>query len=186
MKKLVFLFIAATLLVALLPAVVSATGDDGGDHDYCTRLIAGGGGKGKSAIKVGWVCVDEVNGDLVISYQTSPGWCLTETHLHIADSLAGIPQTQKNNPIPGQFGYSTMNQCTRDINHIVPFDAAPAYIAAHAVVCKCDCGDKCSYTKCDCSYECECSGECETAWGAGTRFNPKNWATYFTYPPLPE
>jgi len=179
MKKLVFLFIAATLLVALLPAVVSATGDDG--DKYCTTLIAGGGNP-KSAIDVGQVCVEKVDGYLRIIYLTRPGWCMTETHLHVADSPDGIPQTAKNNPIPGQFDYSTMNQCTRGVKHMVPFVADPTYIAAHAVVCMCDCAKICAYTECDCSETCECSDNCETAWGAGIRFNDKNWATYFMYP----
>lgn len=41
---------------------------------------------------------------------TDLDWCLTETHLAVATASDDIPQTKKENPIPGQFPY----QCCYD------------------------------------------------------------------------
>ena len=109
--------------------------------------------------------------NLYVKYQTSDGWLLTETHLQVAASLAGIPQTKNGNPIPGQFtegdSYSppqpgdtfTFNLADNGWGANTTF-----YIAAHAVVVK---------------ETSECVQR-ETGWAEGTQFSGKNWATYFT------
>ena len=103
---------------------------------------------------------------------TAPDWCLTETHLHVATELAGIPQTKKGNPIPGQFDYKDEYDCVTESDlYTIPLDGewlpceTELYIAAHAVV------------------QMQNGGEIqeETAWGGKDRFNDKNWATYFSY-----
>ena len=38
-------------------------------------------------------------------FKANVDWRILETHLHIATSLAGIPQTKTGNPIPGKFEY---------------------------------------------------------------------------------
>jgi hypothetical protein len=124
---------------------------------FVTTLFAG------QDIPVGTVSVwnDEV--ELHVTYNTTGGWVMTETHLAVATSLTGIPQTKKGNPIPGKFPY----QCCYDeggsewvfqikedgdedavcdavgtdllteITYTIPFTWDPCtelYIAAHAVV----------------------------------------------------
>ncbi|GAI89050.1 unnamed protein product, partial [marine sediment metagenome] len=67
------------------------------------------------------------------------GWVMTETHLAIFGSLAGIPQTRKNNPIPGQFPYSMEHNSVDTYTYIIPMDevvSAKLFIAAHAEVHK--------------------------------------------------
>jgi len=67
------------------------------------------------------------------------GWVMTETHLAIAGSLAGIPQTKKNNPIPGQFPYSMEHDSVDNYTYIIPMGevvSAKLFIAAHAEVHK--------------------------------------------------
>jgi len=61
-------------------------------------------------IDVGTVSVWNDEENLYITYDTTGGWEMTETHLAVAGSLPGIPQTKKGNPIPGKFPY----QCCYD------------------------------------------------------------------------
>lgn len=89
---------------------------------------------------VGDVIVQRVGDILYVKYViTEDGWCLTETHLHVADSLGGIPQTKKGNPIPGQFDYKEEHGCVTEYAY-PPIDVSglgmTLYIAAHAAVIK--------------------------------------------------
>ncbi|MBA7552163.1 hypothetical protein ES705_44718 [subsurface metagenome] len=67
---------------------------------------------------------------------------MTETHLHVATSLAGIPQTKKGNPIPGKFEENDEHDCVAEF--LYTYDLAgrgwtvdtQLHIAAHAVVVK--------------------------------------------------
>jgi|GEM_PF-2371283 len=105
---------------------------------------------------------------LYIKYETVTKVYLYETHLHVATSLAGIPQTKKGNPIPGHFDFATQYdwEISED-TYTIPLEAGwvggtELFIASHAVV----------YTLC---------GLYETAWGEGSEFPGHNWAMYFTY-----
>jgi hypothetical protein len=122
-------------------------------------------------ITVGNVFVWNDGTDLHVEYNiTDLDWCLTETHMHVATTLDGIPQTKKGNPIPGQFDYKNedlINCATYDSYTIPLLDIDPnwicdqeLFIAAHAVVLE---------------------QQEETAWGGEEPFPGKNWATYFYY-----
>lgn len=88
----------------------------------------------------GTVTVWEDGIKLYVKYQTSGGWCLTETHLHVATSLDDIPQ-KNGNPPPAQFDYRAEHDCvtqytyTIDLGDWVPCET-DLYIAAHAEVQK--------------------------------------------------
>lgn len=41
--------------------------------------------------------------DLHVAIDLADGWCMTESHVDARSTVAEIPQTKKNNPIPGQF-----------------------------------------------------------------------------------
>jgi len=56
----------------------------------------------------GTVTAEIVGTDVVVTYQTSGAWLLTETHLQIECSVGAIPQ-KNGNPIPGDFDYSMMH-----------------------------------------------------------------------------
>lgn len=114
-------------------------------------------------------------GYLVITY-TADGWCITETHLHVALTVDGIPQTRKGNPIPGQFDYKGEHDCATEVEYTVPlpegYECGEIVIAAHAVVKM----DGCDTMK-------------ETAWAAlcGTKYEfpgARNWATYIKSTPI--
>jgi hypothetical protein len=183
MKKLTLLFVAIVLLLALVPAVFA------NPYPVFETDLTAGGGNPKSAMLVGKVKVKNDGQYLYVKYDTDKGWCLTETHLHVfVDPFNDVPH-KNGNPIPGQFDYSGVHDCVTQGDYKIPNVWAPGttvYIAAHAVVCKCDCAKICVDTKCECSYECECSDECETAWGGDYFGNPmefpgKNWAIFFAY-----
>jgi hypothetical protein len=129
------------------------------DDPMITDLIAG------RYIDVGDILVWNDEEQLYVQYQTTDGWCLTVTHLHVATSVADIPQTKTGNPKPGQFAYSAEHDCLTEYTYEVPLQwdmNTELHIAAHAVVRK-------------------RGGKAETAWGAGEGFAGRNWATYWNY-----
>lgn len=81
---------------------------------------------------------DETN--LYVKFVIDPDWCLEETHVAVAASLEGIPQTKKDNPIPGQFAYKHEEpDCETEDLYTIPLSVecgAALVIAAHAVVVK--------------------------------------------------
>ena len=144
---------------------------DAGDCFLETNLIAG------QFYDVGQVFVTHDESFLYVSYHvTEPGWCLTETHLHVATSLAGIPMTKSGNPKVGNFEYSGYHNCAEEYTYTIPLAWAPGaelVIAAHAVVHHSE-GDnpqRSSFVS---------SGN-ETAWAEGTSFPGNNWAMYVNF-----
>lgn len=107
---------------------------------------------------------------ICVTYQTDGDWLLTETHLSIATSLNGIPQTKAGNPRPGQFQYSARhNPAVPTFTYCVsyPYEFGDRlFIATHAVVNRSSSGG---------------GSQTETAWGGGFDFPGSNWATYFEY-----
>lgn len=129
MKKLVIFCAALTLTLALLPVSATAYTEDA---PFAIPLLAG------QHIYAGVVEVWNDDSDLHVKYNTTNGWSLTETHLHIATTLAGIPQ-KNGNPAPGQFDYKAEHDQELSYEYEIPLDTlagAGLCIAAHAVVCK--------------------------------------------------
>ena len=117
-------------------------------------------------IDVGSVSVNNTESNLIVTYQTTGDWVITETHLDVATSYNGLSTTKKGNPRPGKFRYKTdhpvpVNTVTYTIDATQWAEGTPLYIAAHAVVVS-PAGD-------------------ETAWAGGLDFPGANWATYFMY-----
>jgi hypothetical protein len=124
-------------------------------------------------IPVGTVTVSNDADFLYVTYETTGGWKLKETHLAVADSVEGIPQTKKGNPKVGNFPYKAKHKKVEEYTYKIELtwpSCTQLYIAAHAVVVN---GKK-----------------EETAWGYGepcwgrritTRDKGGNWATYFKY-----
>ncbi len=106
---------------------------------------------------------------LYVTYKISaPAWRMTKTHLHVATSLADIPQTNKGNPITGRFHYKGLFENGGGVEYmykisLAGFNGSKLYIAAHASVRN---GE---------------THENEDAWAAGEEFPGNKWATYFTY-----
>ena len=88
-------------------------------------------------MNVGHIDVSNDNDKLYVKYQiTEPDVCLTETHLQAANYLVDIPQTKKNNPIPGKFDNSMEHSCVTDYTYTIPLGQLTdeIFIAAHAAV----------------------------------------------------
>jgi len=127
MKRTLALLTVITLLLILPAGVLAHTADD----PFVADLLAG------KDIPVGEVQVWNDSETLYVKY-TLDGWCMTETHLHVATSLTGIPQTKKGNPIPGKFEYGTEHDpCVTEYTYEIPLDwdvGTQLFIAAHAAM----------------------------------------------------
>lgn len=127
--------------------------------------------------KAGTVTVSNDAVNLYVTYNTAgTGWYLSATHLHVAGSLAEIPQTKSGNPKIGTFSYKRdyAPPVTED-TYIIPLAqygweadrTTPLVVAAHAVVVKLDGFGVTTAT--------------ETGWAAGLSFPGGSWAMYFNY-----
>lgn len=157
----------AFLAIAAAVAFVASVGMASAALPVTATLYAG------QNISVGTVTVSNVSNNITIEYNiTTDGWVMNETHLHVGDSLGDIPQTKKNNPIPGKFDYSA--------EHVPPVTmytyttisvpvSGELYIAAHAEVALLN--------------ETDYVLQEESAWAGidvgEMAFDGKNWATYF-------
>jgi hypothetical protein len=134
----VFLILALVIgmLVTLAPGIWAHTKD----VPFITNLYAGTPFHGDSSAKiVGEVRVWNDAANLHVQYLLSNGeWELVSTHLHVALSLAAIPQTGGGNPKVGQFQYSrSYDPGVHGDEFEIPNSwgtGAELYIAAHAVV----------------------------------------------------
>jgi hypothetical protein len=155
-------FIAALMLVAAKNASAHTM-----DEPFRTDLIAG------QHTDAGDVLVWNDEDNLYVRYVTEGGWCITESHLDVAAGLEDIPQ-KNGNPIPGHFDYSkSFSSCVQEETFTISinpdwFNGCSLYIAAHAVVR-------------NSGQNGNGKGRTETAWGDGSDFPGKNWATYFNY-----
>ena len=161
MKTQISLSIIAVLLFAASGAFAHTQ-----QNPFQAKLLAG------QSIEAGNVSVWNDAQNLYVRYQTFGGWALSETHLAVAASLEGIPQTPSGNPKVGLFQYAGMHQPNvTEYNYVIALEkyagAAQLFIAAHAVVKKTGGKGKAPNE--------------ETAWAQGSGFPGKNWAMYFTY-----
>jgi hypothetical protein len=155
--------LALLLLSAILFALQAAPAQAQCGTAQVTPLYAG------QTIYSGTVTVSNDALNFYVRYTTTSPWVISEAHLAIADSLAGIPQTKKGNPIPGHFSNSAIfDPEVTDYTFTVPRGATSVgqtvYIAAHAVV-----------------QAPSSQGGTQTGWGFGPGFPGANWATYFQY-----
>src|SRR5262245_20466537 len=120
----VFIVLVFLVLALVTPAYANAAIDP-----LVVDLIAGQN-KHSGAIKI-W----DDGKSLYILYETIDPWCLTETHLAVASSLADIPQAN-GNPIPGQFLYKNTHNCVSNFLYKIPLpnNSCTVYVATHAVV----------------------------------------------------
>lgn len=123
-----------------------------GAEAECVDLIAG------QSIDVGEVCVSDDGTTMTVEYTTADGWQLVETHLHVADEEADIPQNKKGNPQIGHFAHSDAHAWTDAYTYAFPLPPSSDdqwAIAAHAVV-----------EKVDTSVELEAAGRWATGYSA--------------------
>lgn len=139
-------------------------------NTQCSTLYAG------QTIDAGSVCVSVGGENLVVSYNTTNGWQLSEAHLWVGDDLATMPQTKTGNPQIGLFPYKSGDLTgATSYTFTIPLSSLDSGdlcghvfdLAAHAALRK-DSGGGGTQT--------------ETGWAAGSPINGRgSWATYFTY-----
>ena len=126
------LSLSLVVLLVVLSVRVVSTRSSG--SILITPLIAG------KHVEVGTVTVWNDGENLYVKYNTTGGWVLTETHLAVATSLEGIPQTRSGNPIVGLFSYRTMHPLVTEFTYVIALSdlsvGTELYIAAHAEVLK--------------------------------------------------
>ncbi len=129
-------------------------------------LIAG------QTMEAGTVSVVNDSVNIYVTYTTTNGWVLTQTHLYVGD-CAQIPVNAPGNPIPGQFPYGGNHNNITSYTYTVPLSRIPAgtcaCIAAHAVVKQYNASNQLVQT--------------QTGWGNGVRINLSggNWGMKFDY-----
>ena len=143
-----------------------AGGGTGTCPDKIVSLVAG------QTINSGSVNVTNDSEFIYVTYTTTNGWTLTQTHLYVG-ACALIPVNGPGNPMPGQFPYSTTHANITSYTYQIPISALSmgtcGCIAAHAVVVQLDQNGNVIQT--------------QTGWGNGTRINPNggNWGMKFDY-----
>ncbi|MBS4034576.1 MAG: hypothetical protein KGZ85_08935 [Ignavibacterium sp.] len=88
---------------------------------------------------VGYLEVEVSGTDLLITYHTTGGWYITETHLQVVAQPNQFTVNPAGNPKIGNFPYGDENLNTNEISYTVPIPGnltdGMVYIGAHAVVC---------------------------------------------------
>jgi hypothetical protein len=115
-------------------------------NTFKTDLIANGGSP-STAIDVGDVFAWNDGQDLFIKYlivdpapmDLRDNWCISVTHVAVATSLSGIPQTRTGNPQVGKFEYKKVHSpCVTDYTYQIPLSTwgtgTKLFIATHAGV----------------------------------------------------
>lgn len=169
--------LTAIPLITLIPfsaqAAIPVINSNSGTGEQCFDLLAG------QSINAGSVCVNTDGTNLNVTYATTGGWQLTETHLWIGNNFGDLPQTKTGNPVPGQFPHKSGNitgqiiytvsipLSSPIINFSCPSNDVTYYLAGHATVRK---------AKSDGTYQ------TETGWAAGSPITSKgSWATFSTF-----
>jgi len=129
-------------------------------------LVAG------QTIDAGTVTVSNDDTYIYVTYTTTNGWVLTQTHLYVGD-CALIPVNNPGNPIPGQFPYASAHNSVTTYTYQIPISRIPmeecGCIAAHAVVKKYNSANQVV--------------DSQTGWGNGVRINLSggNWGMKFDF-----
>ena len=120
-------------------------------------------------IDAGDVVIGNDENFVYVTFVSENGWTITETHVAVGDTVAGIPQTKSGSPKIGNFAYQGSHDNVTTVVYAIPLSELGAdgcgAIAACAVV-----------EKTTGSRQQE-----ETAWGSGSKFSNRNWSMYMTY-----
>lgn len=148
------------------PAIITGRSPTGECEPTEVTLLAG------QTINSGTVTVSNDASYIYVTYTTTEGWVLSQTHLYVGD-CALIPVNNPGNPIPGQFPYTSAHNNVTSYTYQIPISRIPlegcGCIAAHAVVKKYNSSNQLIDT--------------QTGWGEGVRINLSggNWGMKFDY-----
>jgi len=153
MKKLIYLIVLALILgLVLSGCLLSNVGQvPTTEQSGITYLTKGGPSEitlyAGQDIPVGTVTVSNDDTNLYVTYETTGGWVMTETHLAVVTEKEDFPTNKAGNPQVGQFPYGEENIFTETWEEIIKLADIPVlagselYIAAHAVVEEVTCFD---------------------------------------------
>ncbi|MFO7891369.1 MAG: hypothetical protein R6V04_13640 [bacterium] len=134
MKKTICFGIVLTLVMTAISGLIAIPTIADSDEDF-PILYA------DQDTPVGNVEVTNDAENLYVKYFiTEDDWCITETHLHVTDTLSEIPTNPRGNPIPGHFMENDEHDCVTEFTYTYNLAEygwnanTPLYIAAHAVV----------------------------------------------------
>jgi len=169
MKKFISFLILTFCMLALLSVVASAV-----------TLKAG------QSIDAGTVTVSYDGEYLCVTYDTEDDWELVETHFAIAESLGGIPQTNKGNPKVGHFLYGDDELGEYDLieGNLVLIGGEDSYEECIELELEDGTYIIAAQAKLVNTEEIDDEGNLvtETGWGEGDEFaEDRNWAMYFTF-----
>ena len=117
---------------------------------------------------IGSVEVSNTADNLYVTYSSEDGWLMLNTHLFVGE-FTDLPMTPSGNPKVGDFPYKEVfSNYPTEVTFEIPLSLLTENytIAAHAELALIEDG---------------VIVEEVTAWGEGTTFPGKNWATYFSY-----
>ncbi|KAB1188658.1 MULTISPECIES: hypothetical protein [Haloferax] len=120
----------------LLTAVGVGTAGTAAANGGTTVDLIADNGDGSGPV-VGSVSISDDGMDLSITIETDGYWCLTETHVHVADSVGDVPAAGNGNPIPGRFDYSGSHDCVTSVPYTIPIPSpndGTLVVAVHTVV----------------------------------------------------
>ena len=122
-------------------------------------------------ILVGTISVTNDATNIYVTFHTTGGWLMQQTHLYIGP-LSGLPVGSNGNPKIGNFPYSSAHQPKiTEFTYTIPLNKISSdciIVAAHAEVMQLSANG--SYV----------NGQ--TAWGAGKQISSGgSWASYFDY-----
>ncbi|MBM7408480.1 hypothetical protein [Methanococcus maripaludis] len=155
MKKFLVGFILFSMVVSVIPGAVVDDCDT--TCVWCMDWEPYGLYAGQNEL-VGNVSVRVCGDNLEYKYEiTEPGWCISEIHLMALNESPNDTSsswytkyvTKKGNPKVGKFEVNKEGLCvteysgTLDISEFYDGPCDKLYIAAHAVVCRCDVEKKC-------------------------------------------
>ncbi len=127
MKRAFAFVVGLALAFALVPSVAAAPIG----ATKAADLFAG------QSTDVGDVFVWNDAATLFVEIDLATGWCMTESHVAVASSPQGIPQTKTGNPIPGKFAEGASYDPCEDTDTfefaLSGFDTTPV-IAVHMKV----------------------------------------------------
>jgi hypothetical protein len=139
----IFLLLAAVAMIVAVMPLAGAAGNDVSDMRVIDLYADGRADAPDQPIKVGEAKIWDDGTNLYVNYEIdtslSGGWCITKTHIAVAETYDGLPQTKKGNAIPGKFEFSAIHDpCETTVPYTIPMtdlpDADTFAIAVHANV----------------------------------------------------
>ncbi|MBA2841017.1 hypothetical protein HNP87_001566 [Methanococcus maripaludis] len=157
MKKFLVGFILFSMVVSVIPGAV--VDDTDITCIWCMEWEPYDLYAGQNEL-VGKVWVRVCGDSLEYKYEiTEPGWCISEVHLNALNEIPELSEnnswytgkymTKSGNPKVGKFEVNEEGLCTTEYSGSLNLDefnpclGDKLYIAAHAVVCRCDIEKKC-------------------------------------------